>query len=60
MTLFKKHTVGCGVLLNPNGDSSRCGQKAHIFNQRTQTVLLCENCRVKQQANVLIDLVEKP
>lgn len=59
MIIFKKHKVGCGILLNPNGDSSRCGDKAQIFNQHIQTIQLCENCRIKQQANTLMDMVKK-
>ncbi len=67
----KPYTVGCGIQLNPNGSSLRCGnQHESISNinslsstlgkpaNSTYETALCENCKVRQQANNLMALQE--
>jgi hypothetical protein len=55
----KPYTVGCGIILNPNASSDRCGQpkSSRSFGGRGLTQL-CGNCQVKQTANTLMALLE--
>lgn len=54
----KPYTVGCGIILNPNASSDRCGQPTKSLLGLGLTNL-CGNCQVKQTANTLMALLEK-
>lgn len=56
----KPYTVGCGIILNPNASSDRCGQaKSSLSVGGRGLTQLCGNCQVKQTANTLMTLLEK-
>ena len=56
----KKYSVGCGVILHPNASSDRCGQPTNSFSMAGKGAMqLCDNCRVRQHANALMDYQEK-
>ena len=57
--LKKYDDIGCRVHLNPNGSDLRCGDKLNNlnWNKNEGVVQLCEACRLKQQNNTLMEML---